>query len=88
MNFMNKSLAEGKKRGKMGALGKIRALLLLVLDLVLAGSFFSLEMSVGRLIQKFRQVVQDFGAIAMDRGLNIIFLNKLADLLGIELLEL
>ena len=33
-------------------------------------------------------MIQDPSAIAKDRSLNMIFSNKLADLLGIELLEL
>ena len=43
---------------------------------------------VRKLTQKVYQVVQNFGAIARDGDLNVIFLNGLADPLGIELLEL
>ena len=32
-------------------------------------------------------MIQDLGAIAKDGILNVIFLNRLDDLLGIELLE-
>ena len=38
-------------------------------------------------IKGLRWVVQDLGAIAM-KGLNVIFLNRLADPLGMKLLEL
>ena len=33
-------------------------------------------------------MVQNLGAIAKNRGLDVILLNELADLLGIKLLEL
>ena len=33
-------------------------------------------------------MIQDLEAIVMDEGLNVILSNKLADLLGMELLEL
>ena len=88
INFVNRSLAEGETKGGLEASGEIGALLLQVLDLILASLFCSPEMLAGGLTQKLCLVVQDPGAIARDGGLNMIFLNKLANSLGIKLLKL
>ena len=40
------------------------------------------------LTQRLHRVVQDPGAIAKDGDLNVIFPNRLANLLGMELLKL
>lgn len=72
----------------MRALGKVWALLLLAFDLVATQISLSCfpEMLVRRLTQEFHQVL-DFGIIAKDGDLSVIFSNKLANLLGIKLLE-
>ena len=80
----------GETRGEVGALEGVEALLLLAIDLsgVPASLSCSLGLLVGGLTQRLYWVVQDSRAIAKDGGLNIIFLNGLADLLDMELLKL
>ena len=77
-------------RGGVEALGGVKASWLLALDLpsAPAGSFCSLKTSSGGLMRGLCWVVQDPGGIAKDRSLNVIFPNRLANLLGMELLEL
>ena len=72
----------------MGASRRIEALFLPASDLAPTSLSCFPEMSAGGLMQELHWVVRDCGAIAKDRGLNVIFLNKLADPLGIELLKL
>ena len=86
-NFVKRSLVERKIKGRVGALGGVGALLLLALDITPASSSCFLEISAGKMTQGLCQVVQDPGAIAI-KSLNVIFLNGLADLLGMELLEM
>ena len=77
-------------RGGVEALGGVRALLLPELDLSgasVSSSCFP-EMLTGGLTQGLCRIIQNPGAIATDRDLNVILLNELADLLGMELLEL
>lgn len=72
----------------MRALGKLWASLLSAFDLVatqISSSYFP-EMLVRGLTQGLHQVL-DFGVIAKDGGLGVIFSNKLANLLGIKLSE-
>ena len=88
MNFIKKSLVRGRTRGKVGALEKIRASSLPVLNLVPASPSSSPMISAVELTQKLCQMVQDPEAIVKNRGLNMIFSNRLADLLGIDFLEL
>lgn len=89
---MKKSLVEKRSKRGVGASGEIGTLLLLVLDpstglWVPTSSSCSLMGLAEGLIQKLHQA-QDPGAIIKDRGLNVIFPNRLAKLLDIELLEL
>ena len=70
----------------------LKTLLLPALDLptrfsVPARSFYSVR-STGGLTQELHWVVQDPGAIARDRNLNVILPNGLADPLGMEFLKL
>ena len=87
MNFVKRSLEKGKTKGRVGVLERVRALLLLASDLMPASLSYSLKMSAKGLIQRLYRVMQNPGVIAI-KGLNVIFLNELADLLGTELLEL
>ena len=92
MNYVNRSLAGGGTRGRMGASGGVKALLLLALDFLTrpwasASLFCSIKLTE-RLTQGLCQMVEDPGAIAKDEGLNMIFPNRLADPLNIELLEI
>ena len=64
MNFEKRSLEGGGIRGGVGALGRVRASLLVVSDLAPASLLCSPGMSAGRLTQGLQRVVQDFGAIA------------------------
>ena len=71
----------------MGASEEVEALLLLVSDLAPVSSSYFLKMLAEKLTQKFYRVVGYLGVIAM-KDLNKIFPNKLADPVGMELLEL
>ena len=69
MNFMKKSLVSGI-RDRVGALGKVKALLLLVSDLFAwlwrpISSFCSLVKSAKRLLEGLH-LAQDFRTIAME----------------------
>ena len=92
MNFVKRSLVGGTKSGVI-ALGGVRALLLPALD-PLAGPWASASLfsSPARLtevvIRGLWLVARDPGAITKDGGLNVILPNRLADPLGMELLEL
>ena len=90
MNFVKKFLAGGGTRGGMGALRGGGASLLPTSDLSgapVCSSCFP-KMLAGGLTQGLRRIVRDPGAIAKDGGLNVILSNGLADLFGMELLEL
>ena len=65
----------------------VKASLLPTSNLALASSSYYLGMLVRKLMQKLHQVVRDPRAIAI-KGLNVIFLNGVANLLGMELLKL
>ena len=88
MNLMNRFLIGGKTRGGMGASKRVKTLSLPTSD-ILTGTWLPISLScsliglIGRLTQELRQMVQDPGAIAKNGDLNIIFLNKLANLLSI-----
>ena len=90
---MNRSLAGRGTRSRVGALKRVEALLLLASDFLAEpwapanSSCFLMRLAI-RLTQKLYQVVWDFRTIAKDGDLNEIFLNELADLLNMELLEL
>ena len=90
MNFVNKSLAGGEIKGRVRALGGIGASLLLASDFsgAPASSSCSPGISAKGLTQRLRWVIRNPGTITKDGGLNVILLNRLADLLGMELLEL
>ena len=75
-------------RGGVEASEGVEASLLPVSDFTPPSSSCSLGMLAEGLMQKLRQVVYNSGAIARDEGLNLILPNRLADLLGIKLLEL
>ena len=77
-------------KGRVRASRRIRASSLPALDLsgVLASLFCSPEMLARGLTQGFCWVVQDLGVIAKDESLNVILPNRLADPLGMELLEM
>ena len=88
---MKRSLVERGIKSRVGALRKIRAPLMLALDLltrfwVPISSFCSVKLTQ-RLMQGFYQA-QDSKAIVKNRSLFMIFLNRLADMLDIELLKL
>ena len=78
----------GEIRDGVGVSRGVRVLSLLVLDLVPASLSCSLEILARELTQGFCQIMRNLGAIVKDRGLNKIFPSRLADFLGIELLEL
>ena len=92
MNFVKRSSVKGT-RGGVIALGSVGATLLPGLN-HLAGPWAPASSSsspvglTGVVTQELRRVIRDLGAIAKDGGLNIILPNGLADLLGMELLEL
>ena len=88
---MKRSLAERELRGRVGALRGIEASSLSASNLepeILASSSYFLRILAKKLTQKLRQVVQNLRVIVKNRDLNVFFLNKLANPLGIELLEL
>ena len=87
MNFVKRFLVGGGTKDRVEASRRVGALLLPVLDLALASLSYFLGMSVGKLMQRLCRVMQNPGTIAI-KGLNVIFLNRLADPLGMELLEL
>ena len=90
MNLVKRSLELSGTRGGVKALGGVEASLLLAFNLLSwapASSSCSMESTRG-LTRGLRRVVRDPGAIAKDRGLNVIFLNGLANPLNMELLEL
>ena len=88
MNLENRSLAGRRTRGGVEASGGVEALALSVLDLLLVNSSRCQEILARRLTRAFRRVVQNPWTIAKNRGLNVIFLNELANPLGMEFLEL
>ena len=88
MNLVNRFLEKKETRGGVGALERVKSSLLLALDLAPTNLSSFLEMLAKKLTQELRRVERDLGAIAKDRGLNMILLNGLVDLLGIKLLEL
>ena len=90
INFVKKSSAGGGTRGGVGALEGVEASLLPGSDLsgASASSICSPEMSAGGLTKGLRRVVRNPGAIVKNRSLNVILPNGLADLFGMELLEL
>ena len=90
MNFVKRSLAGKGTRSGVGALEAVGALLLPVLDYsdAPASSSYSPGMSAAGLMQRFRRIVRDPGAIVKDGSLNVILSNGLANPLSMELLEL
>ena len=90
MNFVNRSSVGGRMKSRVGASERVKASLLPVSDVLgaLASSSSSPGILVERLTQELCWMLRDLGVIAKDGSLNVIFLNGLADLLGIELLEL
>ena len=88
MNFVKKFLVRGGTRGKMGALEGIGDLLLLASDLAPANLSCSLEMLAGGLTKGSAGWCKILELFAKNGDLNVIFLNRLADPLGVELLKL
>ena len=85
---MNKFLTGGRTRGGVRALERIEASLLPVSDFAPVSLSCSPGILAEKLMQGLRWVVRDPRVIAKDGGLSVIFSNGLADLLGVELLEL
>ena len=92
MNFIKKPLVERKIRGGIGALGRVGASPLPILDFStwpwpLANlSYFPVGLAE-KLTWKLQQI-WDLRAITKDGNLNVILPNKLADRLDMKLLEL
>ena len=92
INFVKKSLARKGTKDGVGALQKIKVLLLPALDLLAgpwapASSFCSSRIMVKKLIQELHWLMHNLEAIVME-DLNKIFPNVLTNLLDIKLLEL
>ena len=92
MNFVKRSLV-GRTRGRVIALGEVGASLLSALDPLARpwapASSSSYPAGLIKVVtQGLRRVARDPGAITKDRSLNVILQDGLADLLGMELLEL
>ena len=91
MNCIKRSLVGRETKRGVRAFGGVGASSLTILDysaqLWLASSSCFLVGSTKKLMQKLPQI-QNLEAITKNKNLNMIFLNELADLLSIKLLEL
>ena len=89
---MNRFLVGRRTRSGVRLSRVVKALLLPALDLPAtswapASSSCSMGL-IGELTQGFCWVIQDTRVIAKDESLNMLLPNRLADLLGIELLKI
>lgn len=96
MTFVKRYLVKKRTKGRIEISerikGLVKDLLLSIIDIfvrlwVLANLYYSPMRLAERLTQKLYWI-QDFGVIGKDKSLNMIFLNKMTNLLDIEFLKL